>query len=799
LSKLHRAMFAFIIVFLSSLFWPALPSIQIVATMVLALIVMSCLRFQIKTWMFGAILGFVWACSVGHWYSSWQLPNRYFNENVIIEGTVETLQIQPRKSTQIHNVTNTQVYAQSKMQHFENKSVMLQLNKIGKTVIYHSPRVRLSWFEPDMEFQQGDNVKLLVSIKRPHALANEFGFNRQKWLASQNVVGIGRIKTSPTNSLLRADSSLRQRLANRLLLYSSKYNLQNINWILALSLGERGLFTSADWKLLQTTGTAHLFAISGLHLGIVSLLFFNLAKTILFLAIRVMKSNQQSNITPWAVVASIPFCFLYAYISGSQIPVMRSIIALLFVAYLIFFQLHWRPIAIFLNLLVCFFILFPLSIIGISFWFSFGAIFAICFFMWRYPSVNNSIWQATKQTITLQLFLSLIMLPLVAVNFGMLSTVSVLVNLVVMPVVGLLLVPMCLLIVMLILFNINLFLKPLLQAVDWCFEQLMLFMQVVNNLQHASTEVQGIPPITWFMMLISLLIIFLPHWPHRKKVIGTLSLAILCQSTTREADRGVWSVRVFDIGQGLSVLVRQNNQYLLYDTGQSFINGGSLAKTVIAPYFRAQTQVMMPFSKTNLSIPKLDYLINSHMDNDHAGGNRFVFSHYNVIQWLTPAKGCTAEDSILWGKLTLTILWPGANESGQDNNHSCVIKIAGRGASVLLTGDIEKEAEQALVSMNTGSTKLKANVLVAAHHGSKTSSIRPFVQAVSPEYVVISSSYYNQWRFPHASVLANFNEVDATVYNTAYDGEVVFEFSNGKVKSTAYRQRWFSPWYMQIK
>jgi competence protein ComEC len=187
------------------------------------------------------------------------------------------------------------------------------------------------------------------------------------------------------------------------------------------------------------------------------------------------------------------------------------------------------------------------------------------------------------------------------------------------------------------------------------------------------------------------------------------------------------------------------------------------------------------------------------MDNDHAGGNGFIFSHYNVIQWLTPAKGCTADDSFLWGELTLTILWPGKNESGNDNNHSCVIKIASRGASVLLTGDIEKEAEQMLVSMNTGSSKLKANVLVAAHHGSKTSSIRSFIQAVSPEYVVVSSSYYNQWRFPHASVLANFKELNATVYNTAYDGEVVFEFSNGKVKSKAYRQRWNSPWYMQIK
>jgi competence protein ComEC len=749
--------------------------------------------------MFGSILGFVWASSVGHWYSSWQLPNRYFNENVIIEGIVETLQIQPRNSTQIHILKNTQVYAQSKMKRFEHKSVMLRLSKIGKKALYHSPRVRLSWFEPVMEFQQGDNVRLLANIKRPHALANEFGFNRQKWLVSQNIVGIGSIKTSPTNSLLRANSSLRQKLANRLLLYSSKYNLQNIKWILALSLGERSLFTSADWKLLQTTGTAHLFAISGLHLGIVSLLFFNLTKTILFLAIRVMKSNQQSNIAPWAIVVSIPFCFLYAYLSGFQIPVIRSIIALFFLAYLMFCQLHWRPIAIFLNLLVFFFLLFPLSIIGMSFWFSFGAIFAICFFMWRYPRVDNSIWQVTKQTITLQLFLSLIMLPLGAINFGMLSTVSALVNLVVMPVVGLLLVPLCLLIVMLILFNMNLFLKPLLQTVDWCFDQLMLFMQVVNNVRHASIEVQGIPPIAWFIILISLLIIFLPHWPHRKKIIGTLSLAMLSQNATKNPDSTIWSVRIFDIGQGLSVLVRQNNQYLLYDTGQSFINGGSFAKTVIAPYFMAQTQVRMPVSNTSASVPTLDYLINSHMDNDHVGGNEFIFSHYNVIQWLTPASGCTADDSFLWGELTLTILWPSKNESGTDNNHSCVIKIASRGVSVLLTGDIEKEAEQALVSMNTGSSKLKSNVLVAAHHGSKTSSIRPFIQAVSPEYVVISSSYYNQWRFPHASVLANFNEVNATVYNTAYNGEVVFEFSNGKVQSQVYRQRWFSPWYMQIK
>jgi len=796
-SKLHKAMFAFIIVFLSSLFWPVLPSIQIVATLVLAFIVVSFLRFKLKRWMFGAILGFIWASSVGHWYSSWQLPNQYFNENVIIEGTVKTLQIELKSPTQINVIKNTLVYDQSKNKQFEHKTFILELNKIGKTALYHSPNVLLSWFEPDISLQQGDNVRLLVKIKKPHALANEFGFNRQKWLASQNIVGIGSVRSSPTNLLLKANTSLRQKLANRLLLHSNKDNLKNIRWILALSLGERSLFSSADWKLLQTTGTAHLFAISGLHLGIVSLLFFYLSKTMLFLVFRVMNINQQVNITPWALVASIPFCFFYAYLSGFQIPVIRSIITILFVAYLIFYQLHWRPIAIFINLLVCFFVLFPLSIIGMSFWFSFTAIFTICFFMWRYPRRNNSIWQTAKQSIALQLFLSLMMLPLVAINFAMLSTVSALVNLIVMPVVSLLLVPMCLLLVIMMLLNVSLLLRPILQLLDWCFEQLIVFMQVFNTAPNASIEVQGIPSITWFIVLIALLLVFLPNWPHRKKVIATLSLAILTQNFSKQIESGSWSVRVFDIGQGLSVLVRQNNQFLLYDTGQSFTNGSSLAKTVIGPYFMAQNQDKT--SATSLNIPTIDYLINSHMDRDHAGGNAFIFSHYNVSQWLTPASGCTANDSFVWGELSLTILWPIENVSGDDNNHSCVIKIASKKASVLLTGDIENKAEQTIISTYLGTAILNANVLVVAHHGSKTSSTRPFIQAVSPEYAVISSKYYNQWRFPHASVIDNFMEVDATVYNTAFDGEVVFEFSNDKVKSQAYRERWFTPWYMQIQ
>jgi len=307
------------------------------------------------------------------------------------------------------------------------------------------------------------------------------------------------------------------------------------------------------------------------------------------------------------------------------------------------------------------------------------------------------------------------------------------------------------------------------------------------------------PPLAWLMMFIVLLFVFAPLWPHRKKVIAALCIAIIGQSMTHRSVKDGWTVRVFDIGQGLSVLVRQHDRFLLYDTGQSFVSGSSFAQTVIAPYFEAKAQSLPKEQIAKNAAPTIDYLINSHMDNDHAGGNGFIFSHYNVTRWLTPAGGCTNNDSFVWGDLSITILWPAQATTGDENNHSCVIKISDKNSSLLLTGDIEAAAEQMLLKKYADTGALEADVMLVAHHGSKTSSTLEFIKAVSPKHAVVSSKYLNRWQFPHTRVVANFKEVNARVFNTAFDGEVIFEFSSGTVKAQAYRQRWFTPWYMRIQ
>ena len=759
---------------------------------VVAVIAILCLHFRIKTWISGAIVGFLWASSVGHWYSSWQLPNRYFNENVIVEGVVSTLQIQLNKTSEINTSEDTQVYDKNRVKSDTQKSFVLKLNKIGKTVLLHSPKIRLSWFQPTLVIKQGDTVKLLVSIKRPNAIGNEHGFNRQKWLASHNIVGLGNVKPSPTNLRLNEANNLRQRMLDQLLAYGSVSDLSNMRWILALTLGERSLLEPSDWKLLQTTGTAHLFAISGLHLGIVSFLFFQVAKVVLFLGVSVISRNKQFNIGPIALLVSVPFCIFYAYLSGFQVPVIRSLIALLFLAVLMFYQLYWQTWTVLLHLLICFFLLFPLSILGMSFWFSFGAIICIFFFVWRYPTTTLSPWSTLKQTIGLQLFLSVLMLPLIALNFGALSSVSALVNLIIMPFVSLILVPLCLIVAVFMLMNFHELNSYLLQFIDWCFEKLMVCMQVFASGEYASIETQHINPAVWWIVLGMSVLLFLPYWPHRKKVIVTLSLTILSLSFSHTSEESNWSVRVFDVGQGLGVLIKQNGLFLVYDTGQSFLNGSSYAESVFAPYFES-------VNTGSSSAPSIDYLVNSHMDNDHAGGNLFIFQHYNVSQWLSPSLGCTAQDDFIWGKLQVNVLWPIKNLSGEDNNHSCVLKVTDGKFSVLLTGDIEQEAEQALIKRHAHDGKLHSDILLAPHHGSKTSSTLSFIAAVSPQVVVISSKYKNQWGFPHPQVLDNYASVKAKVLNTAYDGEVVLSFSENQYSLKSYRNVWWSPWYMQIK
>ena len=223
---------------------------------------------------------------------------------------------------------------------------------------------------------------------------------------------------------------------------------------------------------------------------------------------------------------------------------------------------------------------------------------------------------------------------------------------------------------------------------------------------------------------------------------------------------------LLDVGQGLSVVVQTANHWLVYDTGAKFSAESDMGQSALLPFLRLQ------------GVGKIDKLIISHGDNDHIGGAVSLMRGIPAEQVLTsvpqqlseysPVR-CAAGQSWTWDKVRFTLLSP-QHAFVSENDNSCVLKIQSEQGAVLLTGDIEALAESWLIE--TYGNNLKANVLIAPHHGSNTSSTTGFLQAIQPEYVLIPAGHRNQFGHPHQDVLVRYKQIKAKWLTSADSGAI---------------------------
>jgi competence protein ComEC len=307
------------------------------------------------------------------------------------------------------------------------------------------------------------------------------------------------------------------------------------------------------------------------------------------------------------------------------------------------------------------------------------------------------------------------------------------------------------------------------------------------------TENINLDGLSLAVIVIMALILLLPFWRFKKRLILLCICLVISRAHTPIHLHP--TLTVFDVGQGSAALLRFNDsegrkQAWLFDTGARFPSGFSMAQSVILPNLQ------------HYQIDRLDAAFLSHLDNDHAGGINILSEALIIDNLLTPQHLCNVNgfDRALFARtnIDVIVLWPEMPQNGDENNHSCVIKVTIGDMQIVFAGDIERQAEQDLVALYEDTDLLAADILIAPHHGSRTSSTEAFVKSVSPKYVVFAAGKPNRWGFPHDEVIARYAKQGSQMFHTGKQGAIEFEFLPEQTKVQSYREDKYNRWYFKV-
>lgn len=632
-------------------------------------------------------------------------------------------------------------------------------------------KLKLTWYEPTAVLHAGEIWQFSVKLKRPHANFNLGGMDYERWLFTQNIGATGTITKVAPIFITPAGFSfnaLRQTISDKLTqLYDDTINTALLR---ALTVGDDNGLTRQNWQTFQKTGVTHLIVISGSHIALVAgLVYFLTLKLWTYLGVLKISPPKA------AALASLLTAIFYASLAGYVIPTKRAVIMLGLVALASFYQRQFSHQQSFALALFGMLIFNPTMLLSIGFWLSFLAVALILFRVaGRLKSPSN--W---KNAVDIQLTVSLGLSPLLLFFFNQTSLISPLVNFIAVPIVEIVVVPLALVQIPL-MWLFPYLADKIFSVLDFILHWLMYGLELAEKLPYAVFDLPQPSVFTLLLSSLGIVWLFAPRGIPARFLGVILNLPLLLPLLPT-LEKGETIVTVLDVGQGLAISVQTQNHQLLYDTGARFQNGGDMGKNVILPFFRYH------------GIQNLDTLIISHSDNDHSGGAYSVLSEMDNVQILTSApeklipyqtKHCESGQNWTWDNVNFEILSP-AKTFEKDNNNSCVLKIETGQNAILLTGDIEAVAENWLVENMP--KKLQAKVLVAPHHGSKTSSTLNFLNFVRPETVLISAGYQNQFHHPSKEVVARYVEIHAPALNTANDGALTVRLKPDDLKIESLR------------
>ncbi len=671
----------------------------------------------------------------------------------------------------------------------ERISLSLNIIEIERYAGAMPRRARLNWYQDERLPLAGELWEFEVKLRQPTGTMNPAGSDFEAWQFTNGIDVAGYIRNSSANRKLEDARWWNPNYWRTGLAASIDHSCdrcEHRGLIKALALGYRGDIPATQKRLLQSGGIAHLLAISGLHIGTVSLLFYGLGRHCWRLGLYRCGLNRIQAAWLMAIVAAT----CYAALAGFSLPTTRALImfAALGIALLTRNRINLsQSVALALSVII---IIDPRSVGSVAFWLSFCALLVIAFVQFRLPG-NLPWWQ---RLLALQCCFSLLFAPLGILIFGQFYPAGLLANIVSIPVVSFAILPLvlagCLLVMSGLpgggmLFNIaDSLLRWLLGYVNWLID---------SGLQSSAVFY---PSLLLLMVLVALLALLLPR-SFGVRGVAMLSLAVAFTWHQPRLQHGAYELVVFDVGMGTALILRTRNHSLVYDLGPGRSGERNPVDWALLPFML----------RHGIRVP--DLLVISHVDQDHSGGLHSFRDLYQPSSLLsgTPeelkarfelqhsVRSCHDYPEWRWDGVDFSFLVAGQSKADSgSNNRSCVLRVNGD-HRVLIPGDIETVKESELLSKYGAA--LHADVLVAPHHGSSTSSSQPFLDRVRPDHVVFTLSRNNRWGFPTNEVVSRYKTIGSRRYRSDKDGAIRLRSSGGDLQVKTMRkparriwQRW---------
>ena len=635
-------------------------------------------------------------------------------------------------------------------------------------------RVMVSWYRTAAQLAPCERWRLLLRLKRPRGLLDPGTADGERTALQRRIVATGYVREAAGNVLLGRSlcvNGVRDAIARGIAARVS--DPHDAALLQAFSVGDTRGLSQQDWEVARANGIPHLIAISGFHVGVAAVFGVWLAAAWYFvwpgLALRLPRVQAQA-------FGALLVAAIYSALAGFGLPTVRTLLMIAVVALARCSRRGGHGAQSLALAMIAILVFDPLSVLAAGFWLSFTG---VALLMLCLQSRGLGLRAFLHELTAGQALMTVSLLPLTLWFFGQASLVGALSNLVAVPFVSFVIVP-CVLLGMLLLGLC----PPLATPVLWLAAKLAhaqwWLLERMAAWPGAHWYLPEVRPWALLLAMLGALWLFLPRGVPLRALGLVLFLPLLWPSLPKPAT-GAFEAWVLDVGQGLSVLLRTRDHALLYDTGARYPSGYDLGEAAVLPSIHA------------LGIARLDMLMVSHADNDHAGGAAAVVAAFPDAQRYAgepermsmPMQRCMAGQAWNWDGVRFRVLSPTANAGGKDNDRSCVLLVEGTRGAFLLTGDISSQVEPAVADrLGDGPSP----VLLVPHHGSKTSSSADFIDAVDPPFAVVSAGWRNRFGHPKPDVLARYAAAAVPVLNTADSGAVALDFpADGPARVT---MRW---------